>query len=509
MQEKINDQRVGIAILLHDPHGFTQLPLKDGYSSLDYVKQAIEGYDRAEKAIVFVTEGTRGQDILSNKFKQIKKVKPTIFNTLASIYEEFMDFDHLILLWGDSPLFLKKLMDELLSLHLSEMADYSFCENFFDGMGVEILSYYTLNKLKNVASGNDEALSHNSIYKLVELDINSYDIETIVSDPDLRYLRVSLIADNPRNTAVLAGLFHGIKKDHANLVPNDLVHLIQSDPVIIRPFPAYVEIEITNQGNPSSVLNPLRVIHREQNRMSLDDYKSLVENIANWSPDTVIGLAGAGDPLTHPDFVDMVRETLRYDTLSLLVETEAHHLSQEISDQIAGQLSQRFMMICKISASNSKLYQQLYSTDDFDTVEQNIVYLLKKNPDYVYLQYTRLKDNDEDYDAFKMRWKSYEDNIIFVSYNDYCGLLQDKSSIELSPITRFPCWHLRRSMMVLADGQVSLCPQDVQGNFHMGNVKNNDLEDIWNKGMEIFYGHFQEKYPPLCQKCQQWYVWYF
>ncbi len=56
------------------------------------------------------------------------------------------------------------------------------------------------------ALASDEPVRRDSLFETIRRDINAFDIETRISPDDMRLLRLSLTADNPRNTLLLRRL---------------------------------------------------------------------------------------------------------------------------------------------------------------------------------------------------------------------------------------------------------------------------------------------------------------
>jgi len=104
-------------------------------------------------------------------------------------------------------------------------------------------------------------------------------------------------------------------------------------------------------------------------------------------------------------------------------------------------------------------------------------------------------------------------NIIIQKYDDFCGLFERNQASDLSPIQRQPCWHLMRDMPVLLDGTVPLCRQQIaapDGGCVLGNVFNESLETIWNRGRSFYEEHSGLKqYNVLCTKCDEYYTFNF
>jgi spiro-SPASM protein len=88
-------------------------------------------------------------------------------------------------------------------------------------------------------------------------------------------------------------------------------------------------------------------------------------------------------------------------------------------------------------------------------------------------------------------------------------MLPDRKVADLSPLQRFPCWHLKRDMPILIDGTVPLCREDVRAGTRWGNAFDDDLAAIWGRGLELCAAHLSSKYPGICAGCDEYYTYNF
>jgi hypothetical protein len=84
-------------------------------------------------------------------------------------------------------------------------------------------------------------------------------------------------------------------------------------------------------------------------------------------------------------------------------------------------------------------------------------------------------------------WKTlYEkflpvEHAIVGHFNNYCGQIEDRSVIDVIPLKRFPCRQLNSSPTILWNGDALLCRHDLNGEYLLGNLKEQDMESIGPK----------------------------
>jgi spiro-SPASM protein len=86
-------------------------------------------------------------------------------------------------------------------------------------------------------------------------------------------------------------------------------------------------------------------------------------------------------------------------------------------------------------------------------------------------------------------------------------MLPERKVADLSPVRRFPCWHLKRDMAVLLDGTVPLCREDVRVESPLGNALSEDLATVWERAQHIYTAHVGGAYPGLCAGCDEYYTY--
>ena len=102
---------------------------------------------------------------------------------------------------------------------------------------------------------------------------------------------------------------------------------------------------------------------------------------------------------------------------------------------------------------------------------------------------------------------------LFQKYDDFAGKLPPCKPADLSPLDRDPCWHLRRDMTILYNGDVPACHSCWSENI-TGNVFNQPLEEIWHKTDVLLEMHINKNYCCAskcanCEKCDEWYTFNF
>ncbi len=110
--------------------------------------------------------------------------------------------------------------------------------------------------------------------------------------------------------------------------------------------------------------------------INLEKFTRIAENI-HLQHFRTICLAGAGDPLLSPDFMNIVHHTNEhYPNISIMVTTNGIALSPELSAQI---MASKVMMVnISINAASRQTYKRLMQVDQFDRVCANAAAFIRE-----------------------------------------------------------------------------------------------------------------------------------
>jgi spiro-SPASM protein len=278
---------------------------------------------------------------------------------------------------------------------------------------------------------------------------------------------------------------------------------------------------------------------RNHGRMDLEIYKKLIDEVAfiNSSrgirvrDDISIDFSLYGEPLNHPDFLEMLKYlkeklNLKYGCPPVYIYTNGLELSPEISKLILEMNLEG--IIFSLDAVDGNSYKEIKGQDAYEQVLENISNLIRSRNQLKYgsrprvgIQILKIKETEDIIDEFYKNWTEgalkYENLSlnnacvpIIGHFSSFCGQIQDRSVIDVTPLKRFPCKRLLGSLSVYWNGDVVMCPQDFNGKFIIGNVKEKNLEQIWNSPelKRLREDHINDQYDshPLCKDCKEWYL---
>ncbi|GMT49443.1 MAG: hypothetical protein IEMM0008_0982 [bacterium] len=336
---------LGIALISLVNTQWASKEIYDGRSSVEWVKENMLEISH-NKLWHFSSDQTGDLSSYHNVFSDTSHVSCEIFPLLDVCSKTFKGCDHVLFVFTDAPLNDPQVLKSLIDLHISEMAEYTFTENYPEGVGAEILSYPTLKKLRNIASGNNETFQRGSISKIIHFDINQYDVEVLVSEKDQRKERLTLVCDNKRNYLIIQQAFKHLSEGQNTPSLKALYELIESHPEFMRPTPAYVEIEITNDCRCECVICPRsHLMKRTIDYMPLEKYQSIIDKLKAFCDEVVVALTLMGEPTLHPKLYDMIEYSLSVEGMTLILETNGILLDKPLIDRLIALDSKKLIII--------------------------------------------------------------------------------------------------------------------------------------------------------------------
>jgi len=414
--------------------------------------------------------------------------------------------------WGDFPLIDRDVSENLWKLHYKFDAEYSFADGYPVGLAPEILSSRMPEKLMPLAVNRENPAARDSLFEILRQDINAFDVETLLSPKDLRMDRVSVSCDTRRNVNIAERLYAAGGRD-----AESLCRIIPGNRILLRDLPSFFPIQITDHCPQSCSYCPYPELagdpRKGDNFMRLETFESLCRDIIDFAGDAVIGLSLWGEPASHPDIAAFIRAALASggaDSSSrVLIETSGIGWDEKMLRELAGETDPgRLMWIVSLDASDPELYKALRGEgqDEAEKTARLIGELFGKS---CWVQAVRMKENEEQLEAFYKKWDGEGAQVIIQKYDSYAFFLPERQPADLSPLDRFPCWHLKRDMPVLIDGSVPVCRDDLGRRDVLGNVFKDDFKTVWAAGDALHEEQVKGEFTGPCADCDEYYCFNF
>lgn len=475
---------------------YVTMPLHDGRSSADRAL-AFGLCLEAQRRVLLARPGLKLS--LPQGWERYDRESWDGETLLQAMEEESEEGSRIVYFALDEPLLQQSVTSALLELAREYQTEYTFADGYPEGVAPEIIDRRILPVLRSLQQEKPEALGRDFLFRLIQHDINAFDLETHIAPVDLRLLRASLTCDSRLNVLLCRRLLSsGIEDEQA------ILERLPAERTLLRTVPAYINLQVTNQLSQRVSYEPFWELQagEEPRHLSLERFRTLLDELEQFSPEAVVSIGYRGEPGLHPEILELIHEVESRQRLSLYLETSGVGWpAQSVKALCEGALG-RTTVIVLLDAASRESYRAIRG-EGFEEALSFANALRSAHPRVTYVQATRLREHQETLEEFYEAWK--KDNPIIQKYNHYCRTLEDRRVTDLSPLHRFPCWHLQRDLTVLVDGSVVRCQEDLQGASDFGNIFEDSLEMVWRRGEELFSAHNRGEYPGICGACDEYY----
>ena len=259
-----------------------------------------------------------------------------------------------------------------------------------------------------------------------------------------------------------------------------------------------VRLETTNACNARCIICPHHEMQRPITTMDDGLYNRLIDQCAV-AGCREVHLHNFGEPLMDKRIEDRiayakqkgVRRVKIFCNGSLLTPARAKRLMEAGLDEIK----------VSLDGASREEFERIRTPLKFDTVVQNVIELVKlRNASRSKLRVRVACCSTTDKEATMRSLEKVVDAFSFGKLHNWAG--QEAVNKRL----RKPCSRLWRTFTVLADGDVSLCCLDYDGQQILGHVdRQHSIRDVWNDRpyVEVRRAHREARQGeiPLCANC--------
>lgn len=257
--------------------------------------------------------------------------------------------------------------------------------------------------------------------------------------------------------------------------------------------------------------------------MDFDVYRSLVDKVVSYSPNAFLSLIGKGEPLMHPQCVDIIHYAMQQNAKAISLTSNGTLLIENIQK---GLLKGKKKLGISFSVDGMKeSYEKIRVGSNFEKVVDNICNFikmrnrLKKYNIQISVNMTKVKHSDEELKEYIYFWiKKGVDQIIIRSLfeiNEHTNITRwvQPEALPSFPYKK-PCQFLYSFLQFEYTGKVEhLCfgPYGYHKIINF-NTASESIKDIWHsevyENLRKYHIIDVERYSPLCKNCEIWKIDY-
>ena len=414
------------------------------------------------------------------------------------------DQDSAAIFFDFSPLLDCDLAREVQASHFNYLAHYTYSENVPPGL---VPDFASLEFVRLLGAERPPDL-RDFVYK----NINRYDVEVFYRLPDLRHYRLDFTLASSRSAC--------LARSTLELAPHvrfeDLHELLLDHPEILRPFPSYFEIELSTSfsGEPD-------FLPRRESKATVFLERALWEKLAaeidalGLHGDGTASLAGLGEPLLHPDIVEILERFLALPQIArVYLETRGERFDAAFTERIVDLPGiEKLHVIFRLLTQKPRRYQKLHGADDFERVMGNIARVeaqdASRRPFSAHVEMLKIKEVEDEITEFFDRFEKSPVQPILQKFNSYALTLPERRVSDLTPLCREYCRHLARDLYLTAEGLIPLCKQDPFALRSAFDFRELSLAEVLIRTLGAHKASVRGEHrqiPMPCLDCDEWYT---
>lgn len=254
---------------------------------------------------------------------------------------------------------------------------------------------------------------------------------------------------------------------------------------IVNPLPVRLWIETSLCCNLRCPMCPNKDLPpSEKTVMKPETFRKIIDEAKDFAND--IYLHHRGEPLTNPDFVEMLSYAKKAG-LKTRFHTNGTLLTREKADQLLS-IGPNLVSF-SVDGFDRETYEKVRAGASFEKTIENIRYFagqkkkLGLDLPYIVIEKIRFKNASApaaDSQAVTLRKELLDGGVDEIIEKEEYVWAGDNKGIPLPPRTCSCCTFPWYAMVICSDGTVTPCPQDFFARMVMGNVTKQSLREIWN-----------------------------
>lgn len=270
-----------------------------------------------------------------------------------------------------------------------------------------------------------------------------------------------------------------------------------------------VVIEVTNHCNLECIMCEHPIMQRKKMFMELIVAKKILKECADLGVSRVI-LSRLGEPLLHPEIAEIISYAKECGIRTVSMVCNGTLLNDvKASEIISAGLD---WISFSIDAAKKETFEKIRPGSNFEVIIGNMERFIeirnnlnRKKP-WVEIHVCLMKENIEEVSSILEKWRPLVNRI---KVWPVAPLPQSSNQLIVDEPQqngkKKACDFLWTRLVVLSNGQVTVCCGDREGTLSVGNAKNSSIKELWNskKIRLIRQAHFQKTFDklPVCKKC--------
>ncbi|KPK36340.1 MAG: hypothetical protein AMK70_02615 [Nitrospira bacterium SG8_35_1] len=280
-------------------------------------------------------------------------------------------------------------------------------------------------------------------------------------------------------------------------------------------FPKHLFIETTSICNLRCITCDREPDKNKNGHMDFRLFQKIVNEASTYGPRSFC-LHLFGEPLLHPQIVDMVKYIKSVNSRhSILLTTNGLLLSKKMFRDLAAAKLDRISV--SVLATNKETYHKITGSKRYDLLESNLLSLpeIRKNEfphgTRVYLRYLVGNETKDELKSFIDKWEGTGLKLEIRPRHNLGGKYKGTNIPSEVFKNRWPCYHVWFAPGIAFNGDFTVCCNDPRHEAVIGNVNESTVAELWKgeKMNRIRQFHKSARYDKIsiCKNCDVWSIY--
>lgn len=274
--------------------------------------------------------------------------------------------------------------------------------------------------------------------------------------------------------------------------------------------PREVVLELNTTRSTSPVFAPHTHLPISRADLSVELAKKLFAEIGAVD-DVRLTLAGVGDPLLHPHVLTIIAAAKAAGIAAIHVETDLTIADDTVIAGLAR--SEIDVVSVHLPALTPQMYRAMMGVDAYTQVLKNLTTFVTERArrqsgvPLIVPTFVKCAQNMGEMDAWYDQWIRAVGSAVITGPSNCGGMIPSTAVADMSPPKRRACVRLTSRLVVLSDGTVTTCEEDVLGRQAMGNINSDSLLRLWrSRQARLRQDHEAAQWGrhPICAGCTEW-----
>ena len=239
-------------------------------------------------------------------------------------------------------------------------------------------------------------------------------------------------------------------------------------------------------------------------------YKKIIDEIAEKNPYVHVYMVFSGEGLIMKDLPERIKYAKEKGLKRVILNTNSVLMTKEWAERLVK--AGLDVLYPAVDGITQETYGKIRIGGDLKKAIQGVLNYREALQKYgrsdqkMYVQFVETEENVHEEEELIRFWHEKGIPVKLRPQTSWGGKVR-ADHLKLFP-ERLPCYWALTTMVIINNGDVSLCAVDIDCEYNKGNVRKESIENVWNGELkefrELHLKGMWDKLPELCRNCRDW-----